>query len=316
MKRAIIVGSEGQDGRFLYEYLLQRGYSVVGVDKKLIRCSHGGSFKKLDILRFGEVSGLIKKFQPAEIYYLAAFHHSAENVPSDNVGLMERSYSVHVAGLLNFLESVRFFCPKARLFYAASSHVFGDAKDKMQDEHTPVNPNCIYGITKAAGIALCKLYRHRYGIFSAVGILYNHESVLRAEHFVSKKIIRGVIDIKRGRQNKLVLGNLGAVIDWGYAPDYVRAMYLILTIQTPDDFIVATGKPYTVLDFVKVAFGYLRLDWKLYVKEDRRIVSKQDFLRVGNPMKLIKKTGWKPDVSFREMITLMIDDELARSCSQ
>ncbi len=310
MKRAIIVGSHGQDGKLLYDFLLKRRYSIAGIDKNQIRCSPGISFKKLDILKFKEVANLVKKFQPSEIYYLAAFHHSSEDLPCENVELLYRSYAVHVAGLLNFLESVRIFYPKARLFYAASSHVFGEAREKIQDENTPINPSCIYGITKAAGLALCKLYRSRHGIFSATGILYNHESVLRAEHFVSKKIIKGAIDIKKGRQKKLVLGDLGAVIDWGYAPDYVRAMYLILNSKTPSDFIIATGKPHTVLDFVKVAFEYLDLNWKLHVKEDHRIVCKQNFFRVGNPRNLIKSTGWKPKVNFKEMIKIMVNEEL------
>lgn len=310
MKRAIIVGSHGQDGQLLYDFLLKRGYSIVGIDKNQIRCSPGISFKKLDILKFKEVANLVRKFQPRKIYYLAAFHHSSEDLPSENVELLHRSYAVHVAGLLNFLESVRIFYPKARLFYAASSHIFGEAKENIQNENTPINPSCIYGITKAAGFSLCKFYRSRYGIFSAVGILYNHESILRDEHFVSKKIIKGVIDIKKGRQKKLSLGDLSAVVDWGYAPDYVRAMYLILNSKTPSDFIIATGKPHTVLDFVKVTFKYLDLNWKLYVKEDHRIVCKQNFFRVGNPRNLIKSTGWKPKVKFKEMIKIMINEEL------
>lgn len=310
MKRAVIVGSHGQDGRLLYDFLLRRGYSIVGIDKKQIRCSPGISSRKIDILKFKEVAGLVKKFQPGEIYYLAAFHHASEDLPSENGELLHQSYAVHVAGLLNFLESARFFCPKARLFYAASSHIFGEAEGKIQNEDTPIDPNCIYGITKAAGIALCRFYRSRYGIFSAAGILYNHESVLRAGRFVSKKIIEGAINIKKGRQKELLLGDLGAVIDWGYAPDYVRAMHLILNNKTPNDFIVATGKPHTVLDFVKTAFGYLGLNWKLYVKEDRRVVGKQNFFRVGNPANLIKSTGWKPMVGFKEMIKIMVHEEL------
>ncbi|MBA4318778.1 MAG: GDP-mannose 4,6-dehydratase [Flavobacterium sp.] len=310
MKRAIIVGSQGQDGQLLYDFLLKRRYSIVGINKNQIKCSPGISFKKPDIFKIKEVANLVKKFQPREIYYLAAFHHSSEDLPSENVELLRRSYKVHVAGLLNFLESVKIFCPKARFFYAASSHVFGEAKEKIQNENTPINPNCIYGITKAAGLALCRFYRLRYDIFSAVGILYNHESVLRSRHFVSKKIIQGAINIKKGIQKKLVLGNLNAVIDWGYAPDYVRAMHLILNSKTPNDFIIATGKPHTVLDFVKVAFEYLGLNWKLYVKEDPHIVCKQNFFCVGNPRNLIKNTGWKPKVNFKEMIKIMINEEL------
>ena len=310
MKRAIIVGSEGQDGQLLYDFLLKRRYAVVGVDKGKIRCSSGISFKKVDILKLQEVVNLIKKFQPREIYYLAAFHHSSENLPCENLPLLRASYAVHVTGLANFLESIKKSCPKTRLFYAASSHIFGEAKEKVQDEHAPINPICIYGMTKASGLALCRFYRSSFGVFAAVGILYNHESVLRAGHFVSKKIIQGVIKIKKGKQKQLVLGDLHSVIDWGYAPDYVRAMHCILNRQKPDDFIVATGKARTVLDFVKIAFKALGLDWKLYVKEDRRLVRKQSFYRVGNPTKLMKDTRWAPKVSFEEMIRKMIKTDL------
>jgi len=309
MKRAIIVGSNGQDGRFLSELLRERGYSVIGIDRSAARCPRGIVFRKQDILKFDEVADLIRKYRPAEIYYLAAFHHSAESLPNKNVELLRRSYAVHVSGLMNFLEAIRNFCPSARLFYAASSHIFGEPNQKIQDENTPINPGCIYGITKAAGLALCKFYRSRYGIFASSGILYNHESALRGGDFVSQKIIRGAIDIKRGRQKRLVLGDLGAVIDWGYAPDYVRAMHLILKNRVPDDFVVATGKAHTVLEFVQTVFTYLDLDWELYVREDRRIVSKQSFLRVGNPGKLRRATGWRPEVDFAGMIRTMIDKE-------
>jgi GDPmannose 4,6-dehydratase len=310
MKRAVIVGVQGQDGQLLYNFLLKKRYTVLGIDKNIIRSSSGTAFKQVNILRFTEVTHLIEKFQPMEVYYLAAFHHSSEDLPIENVELLRRSYEVHVCGLANFLEAIKDSSFKTRLFYAASSHIFGETKKAIQDEKTPINPSCIYGITKAAGLALCRFYRVRYGIFAAVGILYNHESVLRSEHFVSKKIINGAINIKRGNQKQLVLGDLSAVIDWGYAPDYVRAMHLILKHKSPDDFIVATGKRHTVLDFVKAVFGYLKLDWKIYVKQDPCIVRKQSFCRIGNPTYLTMNTGWKPSVNFKQMIKLFLPDRV------
>ncbi len=309
MKRAIIIGAHGQDGQLLYELLLKQRYSIVGISKNRIRCSSGSLFKRANIFKYAEVANLIKKFRPNEVYYLAAFHHSSENLPNENAELLRHSYEVHVAGLANFLEAIKNFSRKTRLFYAASSHVFGETKSEFQDEGTPINPNCIYGITKAAGIALCRFYRSRYGIFASAGILYNHESILRPEYFVSKKIIKSAINIREGKQEELVLGDLGAVIDWGYAPDYVRAMCLILDNNSPDDFIIATGKRHTVLDFVKAAFSYLGLDWKSYVKEDRSIVCKQNFYRVGNPAKLKRITGWKSSVDFKKMVKLLLIQE-------
>ncbi len=306
MKRAIIVGAHGQDGQLLYDLLLKRRYSIIGIDKKRMHCPLGISFKQVDIYKYAEVANMIKKFKPQEVYYLAGFHHSSEDPPIENVELLRRSYEVHVAGLANFLEAIKRFWSKARLFYAASSHIFGETKRESQDENTPVNPNCIYGITKVAGLELCRFYRSRYGIFAVAGILYNHESMLRPERFVSKKIINGAINIKGGKQKELVLGDLRAVNDWGYAPDYVRAMHLILNNESPDDFIIATGKRHTVLDFVKVAFGYLGLDWEIFVKEDRNIVRKKNFCRIGNPEKLKRITGWKPSVSFKEMVRMFL----------
>lgn len=306
MKRAVIVGAEGQDGRLLYDILLKKRYSVVGIDKNRIRHSAGISFNRVNILRYDEVAGLIRKFRPHEVYYLAAFHHSSENLPEQDRELLRRSYDVHVSGLSNFLEAIKKFSPKSRLFYAASSHIFGRTRGGLQDEDTPIDPSCIYGITKAAGLELCRFYRSRYGIFAASGILYNHESALRSEDFVSMKIINGAINIKSGRQKELVLGDLRAVIDWGYAPDYVRAMHLIVNSRLPDDFIIATGKRHTVLDFVKIAFGYFDLDWKLYVRENRGVVRKQNFCRIGNPARLKRVTGWKPSVDFKEMVKLLL----------
>jgi len=309
MKRAVIVGVQGQDGQLLYDFLLKKRYTIVGIDKNKIRFSSRARFKQVDILEFSQVSRLIKKFQPNEVYYLAAFHHSSEDLPIENVGLLLRSYQVHVRGLANFLEAIKNCGLGTRIFYAASSHIFGRAEKDAQDEKTPINPVCIYGITKATGLALCRFYRLRYGIFAATGILYNHESVLRADNFVSKKIIKGAINIKRGSQKELILGDLNSVIDWGYAPDYVRAMYLILKHKTADDFIVATGKRHTVLDFVKAAFGYLKLDWKSYVKENRSIIGKQSFCRLGNPAYLMKNTVWKPSVDFKGMIKKLLIQE-------
>lgn len=310
MKSALIIGVNGQDGKLLYDFLLKKRYALVGIDKNYIRCAQKKSYKQIDILKFDQVSLLIKGFKPQEVYYLAAFHHSSEDLPIEDVDLLQQSYQVHVIGLANFLESIKLFSPKTKLFYAASSHIFGETTKSIQTETTPINPSCIYGITKASGLALCRFYRSCYGIFVAAGILYNHESPFRAQHFVSKKIIDGAINIKAGKQKKIVLGNLEAVVDWGYAPDYVRAMNLILKAKAPDDFIVATGEKHTVLDFVKVAFGHLKLNWKDHIEIDHSIVRKQSFSRIGNPAWLIKNTKWKPTVNFKKMVKTIIDTDL------
>lgn len=309
MKKAIIVGCNGQDGKLLYDFLLKRNYKLLGVGKNFIKCPDGLCFSTIDIRKTKEVFNLISEFRPDEIYYLAAFHHSSEENPVGNIELFQRSHEVHVLALVNFLEGIKQFSPETKIFYAASSHIFGKPISEIQDENTPINPNCFYGITKANGLFACRLYRNNYSVFASTGILYNHESRFRSEIFVSKKIITGAINIKNKKQEKLVLGDLNAEIDWGYAPDYVDAMYRIVNSVVPDDFIIAAGKKHKVIDFVKITFEYLNLDWKLYVEENSSVIKKKNFCRVGNPEKLMNITGWKPSVDFNEMIRLLLVDE-------
>jgi len=309
MKKAVIVGCNGQDGKLLYEFLSTKEYELIGLDRNIIRCDTHTDMDLVDITNTKQVYVLINNFKPDEIYHLAAFHSSSEDTPLDNMELYQNSYTVNVISLINFLEGMRKHSPQTRLFYAASSHIFGDAAGDFQDESTPINPNSIYGITKAAGLFACRFYRHNYSLFAATGILYNHESTLRHERFVSKRIIRGAINIKRGKQDKLILGDLDAEIDWGYAPDYVEAMHRILNSQTADDFIIATGEKHSVLDFVKTAFGYLGLDWKSYVEEDHRLLTREKTSLVGNPTKLMTVTGWGPSVDFNQMIKILLAEE-------
>lgn len=309
MKRAVIVGCNGQDGRLLYSFLLKMNYKLLGIDKNFIKCPDGFCFSTIDIRKAKEVFNLISEFRPDEIYYLAAFHHSSEESLIGNIELFQQSHEVHVSALVNFLEGIKQYSPETRIFYAASSHIFGEPSSEIQNEDTAINPNCFYGITKAAGLFTCRLYRNNYSIFASTGILYNHESSFRSEAFISKKIITSAINIKRKKQEKLVIGDLNAEIDWGYVPDYIDAMYRIINCEVPQDFIVATGEKHKVLDFVKTTFEYLDLDWRRYVEEDRSIITKKNYCRIGNPKKLMDKTGWKPSVDFREMIKLLLTDE-------
>ena len=309
MKRALIVGCKGQDGRLLYDFLLQKRYVLVGIDKNDVRSSRSMHLEPVNIEKYKEVSILINKFKPDEIYYLAAFHNASEDIPIEDIDMFKCSYKVNVLSLVNFLDAIKNLSPKTRLFYAASSHIFGEDTKGIQNENTPVNPSCIYGITKAAGLFSCRFYRKKYSIFASTGILYNHESSLRRANFVSRKIIKGAINIKRGKQDNLVLGDLAAKIDWGYAPDYIDAMYRILNIKAPEDFIIATGKGHTVSDFVKTVFGYLGINWKLYVREDTSIIKKKNFYRIGSPKKIMSATGWRSSVDFKEMIKLLLAEE-------
>lgn len=313
MKRCVIVGSNGQDGRILHQFLLEKKYELIGISRDTVSY-HAciGDMDRIDITNTDDVYRFIDSFKPDQVYHLAAVHSSAESkdILIDNMELYHSSHSVNVLSLVNFLEGIRKYSAESRLFYAASSHIFGDRAGDLQDESTPINPNSIYGITKAAGLFACRFYRNEYCIFASTGILYNHESSLRQQEFISKKIIRGAVDIKKGRKAKLVLGDLDAEIDWGYAPDYVEAMYRILDSPAADDFIIATGEKHTVRDFAQVAFGYLGLDWKSYVEGDQRLIAKNRVSLVGNPAKLMSVTGWRPSVDFNQMIRILVDEEL------
>ncbi len=310
MKTAIIVGCKGQDGSIAYQLLQQEGYRVLGIDFLCVQ-SHGVDWQDcVDILKADEILNLLGSVNPNEVYYFAAYHHSSQDIIGDETVLLKKSLEINVLGPSFFLEGIRQLRLMTRLFYAASSLVFGDAADELQDETTPFLPNTIYGITKLDGLHLCRYYRQQYGIFAAVGILYNHESKYRTENFISKKIIRAAVNISQGKQKELVLGNLRAEVDWGYAPDYVEAMHRILTLPKADDFIVASGIKHTVEDFVRIAFDHFQLDWKLYVKESPDIMTRQRKTLVGNPGKLMRATGWSPKVDFKGMIEILLKDEL------
>lgn len=311
MRTAVIVGCEGQDGKLLYELLSGKNYRIVGIGRTGIRPPGVYEAESIDIRCASEVFDLIRKVRPDEVYYLAAFHHSSDDRPLDldNVDLFRHSDEIHVLSLVNFLEAIRRFSKDTRLFYAASSRVFGDPVGEFQNESTPLNPRCIYGITKAAGLLICRAYRNDYSLFVSVGILYNHESIFRHPKFVSKKIIRGAMDIKNKGQDKLVLNDLHAAVDWGYAPDYVEAMYRILNISSPEDFVIATGEKHTVLDFVKVVFEYLKLDWNLYVEQNPDVVVGTKSVLIGDARKLKRLTGWKPTVGFHQMIRTLLVEE-------
>lgn len=310
-KRAAIIGCEGQDGRLLYQRLDARGYQVAGLDRGRVRCNFPAQLAEVDILDFEQVRAFIAGFAPAEVYYLAAYHHSSqEKLPTFN-RLIAASMDVNLLGLANFLEGIWQAAPATRLFYAASSHIFKGSGSSVQDESTPVTPACAYGISKAAGLFSCRMYREHHGVFASVGILYNHESSYRTENFVSRKIVTSAVNIKHGTQQGLVLGDLSAVVDWGYAPDYVEAMHRLLLAEKPGEYIVATGKPHTVGDFVRIAFGCVGLESGKYVTESAHNISRTQPRLVGNPARIRQDTGWYAATEFEQMIQTMVQEELA-----
>jgi GDPmannose 4,6-dehydratase len=316
MARALIIGCNGQDGRLLFERLDRDGWALLGIGRGTVRrnaAAHDAPAQPVDILDHDAVERAVAGFAPAAVFYLAAFHHGAEDRPADDAELYRRSHDVHVRGLLNVLEAVRRHAAGVRLFYAASSHCFGAAAAPVQDETTPLRPRDPYGITKAAGIQLCRLYRADHAVGASAGVLYNHESPLREPRFLSTKIVRGAVAIARGRRDPLVLGNLAARVDWGYAPDYVDAMIRIVAHATADDFVIATGQAHTVEDFVALAFKRLGLDWRAHVETDRALIAKPAVALVGDSAKLRRLTGWAPSVSFADMVGLLVEAELARA---
>lgn len=308
MPRAVIIGTTGQDGTLLFQLLDRKGYQILGIGrtKILTNCADWNDHPAVDINDFQQVSALIQKIQPDEIYHLAAVHQSSEDPVPDPVSLFKQSYQVNVISLVHVLESIRQCSPRSRLFYAASSHIFGRPATEPQDESTPLNPLNSYAISKVSGLYLCRLYRSIHQVFAAVGILYNHESPLRGEQFVSSKIAQGVIRCRNDPVFRLELGDLSAEVDWGYAPDYVEAMHRIVNLPDPDDFVIATGEKHRVEDFVRIAFESQGMNWRDHVIERKDIITRPPVARVGNSAKLVKAAGWKRSVTFPEMVRLLV----------
>ena len=314
--RALIIGSAGQDGRLLFTER-SKSASVLGVDVGPAE-AHGRAAedvaralpRALSVENAEEMLTLVEAYAPDEIYYLAARHHSSEQSP-DVASELRESLRVNTLALVNVLEAVRRHAPRCRVFYAGSSHMFGTPVGRQQDERTPYAPSNPYAISKVAGAHACALYRARHGLHVSVGILYNHESPLRAGQFVSQRIVRGARSAAEDPGFKLTLGSLTAVVDWGYAPDYVDAMMRIVAADAPDDYVVATGEPHTVQEFVELAFRAVGIDWRERVLVDPVRVAlptpgAATGVLVGDASKLRARTGWKPSVTFAEMVSLLV----------
>jgi GDPmannose 4,6-dehydratase len=310
MRRAVIIGSRGQDGSILFDARAAH-CAVLGFDVGTVRhhlLEGVAPSQPLDLQEARAVHRMMESVAPDEIYYLAAHHHSSEE-HVDEATELRASLDVHVIGLVHVLEAMRDVAPRCRLFYAGSSQMFGQPSTQRQDESTPFAPRNVYAITKVSGAHICAMYREKHGLHASTGILYNHESPLRGERFVTQRIVRGARRAQRDPAFKLKLGSLSAVVDWGYAHDYVDAMIRIVSQPAPDDYVVATGEAHTVLDFVEAAFGHLGLDWRNHVEEDSSLVTPPPTLArlVGDATRLRERTGWKPTLSFRELVELLVD---------
>ncbi len=313
-RKALITGITGQDGSYLSELLLGKGYEVYG----MVRRASLDRFDRIDHIkeRIHLVQGdltdqssldeAIKEIGPDEVYNLAAqsFVPTSWNQPT-------LTGEVTGMGTTRLLEAVRKIKPDARFYQASSSEMFGKVREVPQTELTPFHPRSPYGVAKVYGHFITVNYRESYNLFACSGILFNHESPRRGLEFVTRKITHGVARIKSGLSSELRLGNLDAKRDWGFAGDYVEAMWLMLQQGEPDDYVVATGETHSVREFVEIAFGAAGLDWKKYVVMDPKFLRPAEVeLLVGDPAKAMKKLGWKPRVSFEELVKMMVEADL------
>ena len=318
--KALITGIAGQDGSYLAELLLSKGYEVHGVvrrvsiedsEHKLKNISHIIKDLKLHVASLDNVLSLIKiikDVKPQECYHLAASSFVSYSFEDELSILNNNLNTTHY-----LLAAINEFAPQCRVYYAGSSEMFGNASHSPQDETTPFNPRSIYGISKVAGYHLVKNYRDLYGIFACSGILYNHESPRRGYEYVTQKIVSSAVRIKLGLHKTLELGNLDAHRDWGYAPDYVYAMWLMLQNDEPDDYVIASGQTRSVRFFVETVFDYLDLDFKKHIRVNSKFYRPSEKVRLcGNPQKALKALNWHRTKSFQAIVHEMIDCEMSR----
>lgn len=310
MPRALIIGHTGQDGRILWDQLVARGYSLIGVSRFGMRMHRVERMPATDIADAIQVQALVTAFAPTQVYYLAAHHHSSQDAGINAADIWDRSWAVHVHGFGHVLHALVSAAPQCRTFYAASSRVFGSSHDAPVDEFTPRTPDDSYGVTKAAGMLLADHYRRVHGLFVSCGILFNHESPLRGPQFVTQRVVRGLVAVARGEASRLEVGNLDACVDWGYAPDYTRAMQAMLDAPVPEDFVVATGIMHSVRDLVEIAATCLGLDWREVVVETGGLLQRGAQGLCGNAARLHAATGWAPSIGFAGIVKRLVDAEL------
>jgi GDPmannose 4,6-dehydratase len=313
-KRALVTGITGQDGSYLAEFLLSRGYEVLG----MVRRSSTVNFDRIrhfqdditivqgDLLDQMSLLDILREHRPQEVYNLAA----QSFVPTSwKQPVLTGEFTA--LGVTRMLDAVRIVDPEIRFYQASSSEMFGKVRETPQNENTPFYPRSPYGVAKVYGHWITVNYRESYGLFACSGILFNHESPRRGLEFVTHKVTYGAARIKLGLADNLHLGNLQARRDWGYAGDYVQAMWLMLQQDGPDDYVVATGVTHSVQELCEVAFGYLDLDWRKYVVSDPQFFRPAEVdLLVGDPSKAHAKLGWEPSISFEKLIRLMVDADM------
>jgi len=322
-KKALVTGATGQDGSYLVDLLLDKGYEVVAVKRRtsLIstdRIDHVFSdLEKMDnfslvygnMIDAGNIHRLLLDHKPDEIYNLAAQSHVRVSFDTP-----EETAEIVGMGTLRLLEAARNICPDVKIYQASSSEMFGDNPENPQSEATRLMPASPYACAKVFAHNLCRNYRESYGMHISSGILFNHESPRRGETFVTRKITKAAARIRLGEQDKLYLGNLEAKRDWGFAGDYVEAMWLMLQQENPDDYVIATGETHTVEEFLHEVFDYAGLDVSKYVEIDERLFRPHEVpLLLGDPTKAKEQLGWEPKVKFKELARMMYDEDLKAS---
>lgn len=314
MPKALITGITGQDGSYLAEFLLAQGYDVLG----MVRRSSTVNFDRIrhyqdqvtlvqgDLLDQVSLINILEEHRPVEVYNLAA----QSFVPTSwQQPVLTGEFTA--LGVTRLLDAIRLVSPTTRFYQASSSEMFGKVQEVPQRESTPFYPRSPYGVAKVYGHWITVNYRESYDLFACSGILFNHESSRRGLEFVTHKITNAVARIKLGLEHELRLGNLDARRDWGYAPDYVRAMWLMLQQDQPDDYVIATGETHSVQEFCQEAFGYVDLDWQEFVVQDPRFMRPAEVdLLVGDASKAAEHLGWEPSVTFRDLVRIMVDADL------
>jgi len=320
MKKALITGITGQDGSYLAEFLLSKGYEVHGIvrrvafedpEHRLSRIKH--LLDKLilhpaSLESYASIFNVVEKVKPDECYHLAAQSFVSYSFEDEFSTINTNINGVHFV-----LSAIKEKASKCKFYFAASSEMFGLAKETPQNENTPFHPRSPYGISKLAGFELTRNYREAYGLFACNGILFNHESPRRGFEFVTRKISNTTARIKLGLDKELRLGNLNAKRDWGYAGNYVEAMWLMLQQENPDDYVIATGETHSVKEFAELAFSYIGLNWKDYVVTDKQLYRPTEVYELrGDFSKAKRKLGWEPKVKFEELVKMMVDADLER----
>ncbi len=315
-KVAIITGISGQDGSYLAELLLKKKYKIFGVLnpqkkknlKNLKNIKEKIFFKNIDINNYSKIKELIKKTKPSEFYHLAAQSFINYKFEDEFFKL-----NPNINGTHYILSAIKQFSPKTKFYFAASSELFGNVKESPQNEETKFNPRSAYGVSKVAGFYLTKNYREAYNIHACSGILFNHESPRRNENFVSRKITKNLSLILKGKIKKISLGNINSKRDWGHAKDYVYAMWKMLQLKKPQDFVIGSGKTHTVKDFIKLAFKLVDLNYKKHIRIDSELFRPNDkVILKANFNKAKKILKWKPTITFKQLVREMVEYDLRK----